>query len=119
MRPTPNTHCDEADVYVFPSLSEGSPLVILEASAYGRSVVSTAMDSVAELILNRQAGVFVPRRDPETLAAVVPAGIRGQAPRMRCVRGGHTVLREHSIERFVRPMIEKARELAGQEDIGS
>lgn len=59
------------DVFVLSSLWEGLPYVLIEAAAYGKSVVATDIDGVREVIENGQTGILVSPRDPEALAKAV------------------------------------------------
>ncbi len=112
MGPALNKCYDEADIFVFPSLSEGSPRVVLEALAHSLPVVSTPVGSVPELIEDRQSGLIVPRHDAGALALAVKSFIHDDTLRARCAVAGYGAAEEHSIERFARPMVEKAKELA-------
>jgi glycosyltransferase involved in cell wall biosynthesis len=60
-----------ADVAVFPSLTEGLPLALLEAMACGRPVVATAVGGVPEVVRHELTGLLVPPRDVDALAAAV------------------------------------------------
>lgn len=57
----------EADVFVFPSLIEGMPLVILEAMACGVPVITTRQGP-ADIVRDGIDGFFVPIRDAEAIA---------------------------------------------------
>ena len=61
-----------SDVFVFPTLIEGMPLVVLEAMACGRPVVSTELSTGTSWV-NRHGdtGLVVPPRDPRALAAAL------------------------------------------------
>jgi glycosyltransferase involved in cell wall biosynthesis len=56
-----------ADVFVLPSLFEGSSLAVLEAMAAGKPVISSAIGGTDE-ILSGDTGVLVPPGDPRVLA---------------------------------------------------
>jgi len=57
----------EADVFVFPSLIEGMPLVVLEAMACGVPVITTK-HGPAEIVRDGTDGFFVPIRNAEAIA---------------------------------------------------
>jgi len=57
-----------ADLLVVPSLSEGLPVVIMEALASGVPVVASAVDGIPELVRDGETGWLVPPCDPRKLA---------------------------------------------------
>jgi glycosyltransferase involved in cell wall biosynthesis len=57
----------DADVFVFPSLIEGMPLVVLEAMACGLPIITTR-NGPGEILRDGVDGFFVPIRDPEAIA---------------------------------------------------
>lgn len=59
------------DVFVLSSLYEGLGIVLLEAMALGRPVVSTAVGGTTDVIVDGETGYLVPSRDPQALAARV------------------------------------------------
>jgi glycosyltransferase involved in cell wall biosynthesis len=58
----------DLDVVALSSLNEGSPVVLIEASAAGRPVVSTRVGGVPEVVLDGETGLVTPPRDPQALA---------------------------------------------------
>lgn len=60
-------HYREADVFVLPSLSEGSALVIYEAMAAGLPVIVSENTGAKELVREGQDGFVVPIRDVRSL----------------------------------------------------
>lgn len=112
MGPALNAAYDAADVFVFPSLSEGSPRVVLEALAHSLPTVSTKVGSVPDLIRDRETGLIVPLRDAGAIADAVRALLEDEALRRRCGEGGFAVAREHTVERFLAPLVEKAKAIA-------
>ena len=61
----------ELDVFVLSSVSEGFPLVTLEAMAAGKPVVVTRCGGPEEVIDDGQTGALVPPADPEALAGKI------------------------------------------------
>jgi len=71
------------DVFVLPSLSEASPLVILEAMACGIPVVATRVGGVPEIVIDGKTGYLVPPKDPLTLAKKVVLLLKNRELRLR------------------------------------
>ena len=56
------------DFFVAPSLTEGSPIGILEAMAMGKPIVATNVGGIKEILKDGETGLFVPSKDSESLA---------------------------------------------------
>ena len=79
----------QADIFVFPSIEEGSALVTYEAMACGLPVVTTP--NAGSLIRDGVEGFIVPIRDPDALAARMEhlradAQLRREMGRAACAR---------------------------------
>ncbi len=61
----------ELDVFVLPSMSEGFPLVALEAMAAGRPVVATQCGGPAEVVEDGITGRIIPPGDADAIAGAV------------------------------------------------
>jgi glycosyltransferase involved in cell wall biosynthesis len=59
------------DVFVLPSLWEGLPLALLEATALGKAIVAADIDGVREVLEDGTTGLLVPPKDPGAISAAV------------------------------------------------
>ena len=75
-----------ADVFVLPSLFEGTPLVIMEAMMSGLPVVTTATCGMKDVIADGRTGLLVPVRRPDAVAAAVGRVLADAALRERLGR---------------------------------
>ena len=64
---------ERATALVQPSFIEGLPVVIMEAMARGRPVISTYVSGIPELVLPGQTGWLVPAGDTQALEAAMSA----------------------------------------------
>ena len=82
------------DALVFSSAWEGLPVVLIEAMAMARPVVSTDVGAIGSALTHGETGLLVPPGDPEALAAAMLALARdpdrrarmGRAARLRAER---------------------------------
>ncbi|MEN6519780.1 MAG: glycosyltransferase family 4 protein [Armatimonadota bacterium] len=57
-----------ADVVAIPSLSEGHPLILVEAMASEKPVVASSVGGLADTLRDGDTGILVPPADPKALA---------------------------------------------------
>jgi teichuronic acid biosynthesis glycosyltransferase TuaC len=69
-----------ADVFVLPTLAEGSPNAIMEAMACGLPVVSSDILSLREMV-NSRAGILVNPKDQESIASAIKRIVNDQSLR--------------------------------------
>lgn len=65
-----------ARVLVQPSLQEGLPVVLMEAMALGRPVISTYVAGIPELVVPGKVGWLVPAADTNALVAAMEESLR-------------------------------------------
>ncbi len=61
----------DCDVFVLPSLSEGTPISILEAMAIGVPVIATAVGGIPEQIEHEKSGLLVSPGDPDSIVEAI------------------------------------------------
>ena len=61
---------ESIDVFVLPSLTEGTPNVIIEAMAHEKPIIATAVGGVPDLV-TEEVGILVPPDDSRALAAAM------------------------------------------------
>lgn len=61
----------DAAIFVLPSTSEGLPMALLEAMAYGRAIVATAVGGVPDVLSDGEDALIVAPSDPAALAAAL------------------------------------------------
>lgn len=56
------------DIFVAPSLTEGSPLGIIEAMAMGKPIVASNVGGIIEILKDKETGILIPTENPIALA---------------------------------------------------
>jgi glycosyltransferase involved in cell wall biosynthesis len=72
-----------SDVFAFPSLSEASPVALMEAAFVGVPAVATRVGGVPELVREGETGSLVPPRDAGALAEGLSSLLQDAARRAR------------------------------------
>ncbi len=60
-----------ADIFALPSLSEGLPITLLEAMAFGKPVIASSVGGIPEVLTYESAGELIPPADANTLAQAI------------------------------------------------
>lgn len=85
---------------VLPSFAEGLPVVIMEAYAMGRPVISTYIAGIPELVREESSGWLVPAGDVEALTAAMAEALDRPAVELDAMgrTGGAQVREQHFVE---------------------
>ena len=83
-----------ANAFVMSSISEGLPMVLLEAMAAGVPCVATAVGGIPQLLANER-GLCVPAGDPVALARAMASVAASEELRTRLVVNASEHLRKH------------------------
>lgn len=74
-----------ARALVLPSFAEGLPVVIMEAMAVARPVISTYVAGIPELVRNGECGWLVPAGDLDSLVVAMKTCIQAEPPVLRAL----------------------------------
>ena len=86
---------DTFDVFAGSSLREGLPLVVLEAMASGKPVVTTDVGGNGEAVIDGTTGLLVPPGDPDALADALEALWKDDGKRDAMGRAGRDRVERH------------------------
>lgn len=89
----------QARALVLPSFAEGLPVVIMEALALGRPVISTYIAGIPELVESGRSGWLVPAGAVEPLAAAMVAALAADPAELRAMgrAGADRVAERHDV----------------------
>jgi len=90
------------DVNILPSLYEGLPLGLIEASAMECPVIATHVDGTPEVILDGQTGILVPPHDPQSLADAMLYALEHKEKLIQMGKNGRKFVKKHfNLERQI------------------
>lgn len=97
----------DADLFVLPSLFEGTPLTLVEAMASGLPVVTTATCGMRDVVRDGENGLLVPVRSPSSIAAAVERLVADESLRTRLGTTARAEAAEqYTWERVAAPVLE-------------
>lgn len=92
---------DRSDMLVLPSLSEGTPHVLIEARARSLPIIASQVGGIPDSVCDGEDGLLVPPRRPKAIAEAISRIIADQTLRQRLIRQGRERVRKLTIEWFV------------------
>ncbi len=92
---------DRSDILVLPSLSEGTPRVLVEARARCLPLIATAAGGIPSSVTHDVDGLLVPPADAAALAEAVSRLVRDEALRRRMIIAGRKRVAGWTVDRFV------------------
>src|SRR6266511_332935 len=114
-----------ADIFALASTTDAQgatdvfPTVILEAMASARTVVSTRLAGIPELVVDGQTGMLAPPGDSPALAQALEQLLRDPELRLRFGHAGRARIEQHfRIEQTVAPLIEMLERSCSRRPVG-
>lgn len=92
---------DRSDILVLPSISEGTPRVLVEARARSLPIVSTNVGGIPSSITQGEDGLLVEPRDVKAMAQAVSKIIRDESLRKKLITQGRKNVEQITVEKFV------------------
>ncbi len=90
-----------ADLLVLPTLSEGTPHVLVEARANGLPCISTSVGGVPTTVTDGHDALLVPPKDAPVLARAMERVMEDGELRRAMIRNGLIAARKQTLERFI------------------
>jgi glycosyltransferase involved in cell wall biosynthesis len=94
-----------ADLFVLPTLSEGTPHVLVEARANGLPCISTTVGGVPTTVTIGYDALLVPPKDARALARAMERVIGDAELRRALIRNGLVAARKQTLDRFIATVI--------------
>ena len=91
------------DIIAIPSLSEGFPMITLEAMAMAKPIIASRVQGISEQISDLEEGILVPPKNPSALAAKVIELVRDKELALRLGLGARRRVEDcFTVEKMVR-----------------
>ena len=97
------------DIFVLPTLSEGTPRVILEAQANCAPVIASKVGGIPDMITNGVSGVLVAPKSSKDLAMAISNMISNSRARREIIRNGYESAKMNDLTSLVSSIVEKYR----------
>ena len=94
-----------ADLFVLPTLSEGTPHVLVEARANGLPCISTMVGGVPSMVTNGYDALLVPPKDARALTRAMKRVICDAELRRALIRNGLIEAQKQTLDRFIHTVL--------------
>ena len=89
------------DIFVLPSVTEGTPLVILEAMAIGNTIIATDVGGITEQLEDKCDGILIKPKQPYQLAKVIDSMLNDKNLRNILMENARISVNKFSIDKTV------------------
>ncbi len=91
----------KADLLVLPTLSEGTPRVLVEARANSLPLIATNVGGIPTSVTDGKDGLLVPPKDPRALSRAIERIVDDGELRRSLIKNGLHSARKMTVDRFV------------------
>lgn len=95
-----------ADIFILPTLSEGTPRVLVEARSKGLPVISTRVGGIPTSVTHNRDGILVPPKNPQELARAIQRLASEDLFRKQIIKEGYVTVQTMTLNRFVHTVSE-------------
>jgi glycosyltransferase involved in cell wall biosynthesis len=88
----------DSDIFVLPSLSEGTPRSLIEAMCNGVPVIATDAGGITFTVTDHENGLIVRAKDSKMLSEAIELLINDDTLREKLVRNGYNFAEMNTIE---------------------
>ena len=89
-----------ADLFVLPTLSEGTPRVLVEARASSVPVIASRVGGIPTSVRDGHDGLLVPPKDPVALAGAIERILEAGPLRRKVIQNGLEMARNNTVNHF-------------------
>ena len=89
---------------ILPSYREGLPRTLIEAAAWGRAVLTTAVPGCSRVIIDQETGYLAKPRDAQDLARIIALWVSTE-DKAEMGRAGYAYVRKHFSKEVIHPQI--------------
>lgn len=89
------------DIFILPSISEGTPRVLIEAMANRLLVIATNVGGVPFTINNNQNGILIEPKSPDQICCAVKEILKNDEKREQIIEEAFEFAKENTLESFV------------------
>jgi len=100
----------ESDLFVLPTLSEGTPRVLVEARANSLPIIATKVGGIATSVTDGKDGLLVPAKDPKALLTAIERIVKDRELRRSLIKNGLEFAKGRTVDQFVKEIMEKLEE---------
>jgi len=97
----------ESDLFVLPTLSEGTPRVLVEARANSLPIIATRVGGIPTSVTNGKDGLLVVAKDPKMLAEAIERIVREGDLRRSLIKNGLEFAKGRTVNQFTKEVIEQ------------